>query len=193
MDFVKGLVGRGRVGKTLKPHRSFNLQFLWVPFSFFFFFIFIPSRLPSILLPSFIRLSGHKFTVSITADRNNVGLFRPLRIVACSTFKVLKNQFFFLIGENAVKNTGGRGEHQAWQEIKLREQQLGGGQKKKKKKRKRGYARGRKNRINNGNRQRTAEVKIGETRAIYRYGECAKAWRRFIGNVGNDFTLRVIS
>lgn len=113
MDFVKGLVGRGKVRKTLKPHRSFNLYFLCVPFPFFFFFFFLhlyslSTSLP-ILLPSFIRLSGHKFTVSITADRNNAGLFRPLRIVACSTFKVLKNQFFFSIGENAVKNTGGGG------------------------------------------------------------------------------------
>lgn len=152
MDFVKGLVGRGKVRKTLKPHRSFNLYFLCVPFLFFFFFFLhlysLSTSLP-ILLPSFIRLSGHKFTVSITADRNNAGLFRPLRIVACSTFKVLKNQFFFSIGENAVKNTGGGGASGVAGNKTARTTT---GREEGKKKGKRGYARGRKNRINNGNR-----------------------------------------
>lgn len=152
MDFVKGLVGRGKVRKTLKPHRSFNLYFLCVPFPFFFFFFLhlysLSTSLP-ILLPSFIRLSGHKFTVSITADRNNAGLFRPLRIVACSTFKVLKNQFFFSIGENAVKNTGGGGASGVAGNKTARTTT---GREEGKKKGKRGYARGRKNRINNGNR-----------------------------------------
>lgn len=152
MDFVKGLVGRGKVRKTLKPHRSFNLYFLCVPFPFFFFFFLhlysLSTSLP-ILLPSFIRLSGHKFTVSITADRNNAGLFRPLRIVACSTFKVLKNQFFFPIGENAVKNTGGGGASGVAGNKTARTTT---GREEGKKKGKRGYARGRKNRINNGNR-----------------------------------------
>lgn len=152
MDFVKGLVGRGKVRKTLKSHRSFNLYFLCVPFPFFFFFFLhlysLSTSLP-ILLPSFIRLSGHKFTVSITADRNNAGLFRPLRIVACSTFKVLKNQFFFSIGENAVKNTGGGGASGVAGNKTARTTT---GREEGKKKGKRGYARGRKNRINNGNR-----------------------------------------
>lgn len=86
-----------------------SFAFLFLFFFFFFLHLYSLSTSLPILLPSFIRLSGHKFTVSITADRNNAGLFRPLRIVACSTFKVLKNQFFFSIGENAVKNTGGGG------------------------------------------------------------------------------------
>lgn len=99
--------------KTLKPHRSFNLYFLRVPFPFFSLHLY---SLP-ILLPSFIRLSGHKFTASITGDRNNAGFVPPFAHRCLHpTLQVLKNQSFFFsffpIGENAVKNSvemGGQG------------------------------------------------------------------------------------
>lgn len=92
-------------------------QSLLPPGFFSFFSLHLYSLSLPILLPSFIRLSGHKFTASITGDRNNAGFVPPFAHRCLHpTLQVLKNQSFFFsffpIGENAVKNSvemGGQG------------------------------------------------------------------------------------